>query len=182
LPPATGGTLVAQTPPRLSRRQTIDPVALSRRRTLAVRHVSGHRLVALLEILSPANKDRPESIQDFATKVVDTLDSGVHLLLVDLFPPGPSDPDGLPGVLRRRLEQSDEPCDLPAQHPLTLASYLAGPRIDVDIEHVAVGSSLRDMPLYLRPDRYVNVPLEATYQGAYAGMPAFWRNVIERVR
>src|SRR6202521_1167581 len=33
LPPATGGILVAETPPRLSRQQTIDPVALSRRRT-----------------------------------------------------------------------------------------------------------------------------------------------------
>jgi hypothetical protein len=182
LPPATGGILVAETPPRLSRQQTIDPVALSRRRTLAVRHVSGHRLVALLEILSPANKDRPESVQDFATKVVDALDAGVHLLLVDLFPPGPSDPDGLPGVIRRRLEQSDEPYDLPAEQPLTLASYAAGPRVRVDIEHVAVGSSLRDMPLYFRPDRYVNVPLDATYQAAYAGMPAFWREVIEGLR
>jgi len=143
LPPATGGILVAETPPRLSRQQAIDPVTLSRRRTLAVRHVSGHRLVALLEILSPANKDRPESVQDFATKVVDALDAGVHLLLVDLFPPGPSDPDGLPDVIRHRLEQSDEPYDLPAEQPLTLASYAAGPRIDVDIEHVAVGSSLR---------------------------------------
>ncbi len=35
------------------------------------------------------------------------------------------------------------------------------------------------MPLFLNPDRYVNVPLEATYLAAYRGMPAFWREVLE---
>jgi hypothetical protein len=37
-----------------------------------------------------------------------------------------------------------------------------------------------DMPLFLRPDRYVSVPLEDTYQKAYRGMPAFWREILER--
>jgi hypothetical protein len=36
------------------------------------------------------------------------------------------------------------------------------------------------MPLFLTAERYVNVPLEATYQAAYRGMPEFWRNVIEQ--
>ena len=27
-------------------------------------------------------------------------------------------------------------------------------------------------------DRYVNVPLEATSQEAWKGMPSFWRNVV----
>jgi hypothetical protein len=35
------------------------------------------------------------------------------------------------------------------------------------------------MPLFLRPDRYVFVPLEPTYQAAYRSMPPFWRNVLE---
>jgi hypothetical protein len=35
------------------------------------------------------------------------------------------------------------------------------------------------MALFLRPDRYVDVPLEATYQEAYTGMPSFWRDVLE---
>jgi hypothetical protein len=36
-----------------------------------------------------------------------------------------------------------------------------------------------EMPLFLTPDLHVNVPLEATYQLAYQGMPAFWRAVLE---
>jgi hypothetical protein len=41
------------------------------------------------------------------------------------------------------------------------------------------GMLLAEMPLFLRPDRYVNVPLKATYREAYEGMPAFWRGVLE---
>ena len=47
------------------------------------------------------------------------------------------------------------------------------------LEHLAVGAALPAMPLFLRPDRYVDVPLEPTYQTAYRGMPAFWRDVLE---
>jgi hypothetical protein len=179
LPPATGGTVVAEAPPRVRRKQTVELAALARRRSLAIRHVSGHRLVALVEIVSPANKDRARYVEDFAAKVVSALDAGVHLLLVDLFPPGPHDPHGMHGVILQRLEQSDELYDLPADEPLTLAGYATGPQVDVYLEHLAVGASLPDMPLFLRPDRYVNVPLESTYQAAYHGVPAFWRDVLE---
>jgi hypothetical protein len=99
--------------------------------------------------------------------------------MVDLFPPGPHDPQGMHGIICQRLEQSDESYDLPADEPLTLASYAAGPKVDVHLEHLAVGAVLPDMPLFLRPDRYINVPLEATYREAYRGMPAFWRDVLE---
>ena len=36
------------------------------------------------------------------------------------------------------------------------------------------------MPLFLNADRYINVPLEPTYQAAFAGEPKFWREVLER--
>jgi hypothetical protein len=170
---------VAEAPPRVERRETVEPAALARRRTLAIRHVSGHRLVALLEIVSPANKDRPGTAEQFAAKAVEALDAGIHLLLVDLLPPGPCDPHGMHGLVRQRLEQSEEPYDLPADRPLTLASYAVGPQVEIYLEHLAVGAPLPEMPLFLRPDRYVNVPLEATYREAYRGMPAFWRDVLE---
>jgi hypothetical protein len=32
---------------------------------------------------------------------------------------------------------------------------------------------------FLRPDRYVDVPLEPTYLAAYRAMPGFWRDVLE---
>jgi hypothetical protein len=179
LPPASGGIAVAETPPRTQRKKVVDQAALTRRRTLAIRHVNGHRLIALMEIVSPANKDRPERIAEFAAKIVYTLDAGVHVLVVDMFPPGAHDPHGMHEAICQRLEDAEEPYDLPRQQPLTLASYVAGPRIDIHLEHLAAGDPLPDLPLFIRPDRYVNVPLEATYLAAYRGMPEFWRNVLE---
>jgi hypothetical protein len=179
LPPATGGTLLAEAPPRVRRRHSVEPERLARRRSLAIRHISGHRLVALLEIVSPANKARARHVEDFAAKAADALESGVHVLVVDLFPPGPDDLYGIYGAICQRLEQSDSPYDVPADAPLTTVSFAAGPRIEVFAEFLGVGAVLPDMPLFLRPDLYVNAPLESTYQAAYHGMPAFWRDVLE---
>ena len=179
LPPDTGGTAVAEAPPRTRRKHTVTPTALARRRSLAIRHVSGHRLVALLEIVSPANKDRASHVEDFAAKAESALNAGIHFLLVDLLPPGAHDPSGMHGVILQRLDLSEEPYDLPAHEPATLASYVAGPAVDIYVEHLAVGAPLPEMPLFLRPDRYINVPLEATYQAAYRGVPSFWREVLE---
>jgi Protein of unknown function (DUF4058) len=177
--PNTGGMALAEAPPRVRRIKRVEPAALVRRRSLAIRHVSGHRLVALIEIVSPANKDRARRVEELAGKVVSALDVGIDVLLVDLLPPGPSDPHGMHGVIEQRRQLSDEPYDLPAAEPLTLAAYAAGPQVDIYLEHLAVGSALAEMPLFLRPDRYVNVPLEPTYQAAHRGMPGCWRDVLQ---
>ena len=179
LPPATGGTVLADAPPKVQRKQTVGSVARTRRRTLAIRHVSEHRLVALIEIVSPANKDRPQSVAEFTRKVSSALDHGVHVLVVDLFPPGPHDSCGMHGAVWQRLESTEVPYDLPANDLLTLASYVAADPVDIYLEHPPLGSPLAEMPLFLRPDRYVGVPLEATYQEAFRTMPAFWRAVLE---
>ncbi len=173
LPPDTGGTAVAEAPPAVHRQLSVSRAARALRRTLAIRHVSGHRLVALLEIVAPANKDRDRHVAAFAAKVTDALDAGVHVLVVDLFPPSPNDPGGMHSAIRQRLDDSDDLEPPPARRPLTLASYTALDPVGVYLSHTAVGDVLPDMPLFLRPDRYVTVPLEATYQEAYRGLPAF---------
>src|SRR5260370_38595669 len=89
LPPDTGGIAVTEAPPRVRRKQTVEPSALARRRSLALRHVSGHRLVALIEIVSPANQDLTRHLEELADKAVPALERGVQVPLVDLFPPGP---------------------------------------------------------------------------------------------
>jgi hypothetical protein len=180
MPPDTGGIAVAESPPRVRRKQTVEAAISARRRSLTVRHVSGHRLIALIEIISPANKDRTtRSVDDLVEKAGSALERGVHVLLVDLFPPGPHDPSGIHGAVLRCLEPYGEPYVLPFGAPLTLASYVAGPQVEIYLEHLAVGAPLGEMPLFLRPDRYVNVPLESTYQVAYSDMPQIWREVIE---
>lgn len=177
LPPSGGGLALAEAPPQVRRQLTAIQTYRQLRRTLAIRHVSGHRLIALIEIVSPANKDRLESVEVFVTKTAEALDLGIHVLLVDLLPPGRHDPHGLHGAVWNEFDEG--PYDLPAAEPLTVASYTAGPLVKAYVEHFAVGAALKDMPLFLHSDRYIPVPLEATYQAAYRGVPAFWRDVLE---
>ncbi len=46
------------------------------------------------------------------------------------------------------------------------------------IEPTGVGAVLVDMPLFLIPEVYVPIPLEATYQSAWEAVPAYWRDVL----
>jgi hypothetical protein len=74
-------------------------------------------------------------------------------------------------------DQSFQP---PEGSPLTLVAYAGGLETRAYVEPTAVGRVLADMPLFLTPERYVLVPLEATYQAAFAGVPARWREELER--
>lgn len=175
--PSGGGTALADAPPKV-RRKVIVCAARQLRRTVAIRHFSGHRLIALIEIVSPANKDRRSHVEELARKIEEALRRGIHVLLVDLFPPGTHDPHGMHGAVWELLD--DEPLDVPPSgEPLTLASYVADTRPEAYLEHLAVGGPLPEMPLFLQLESYINVPLEATYQVAYHGTPAYWRAVVE---
>ncbi|HJT31793.1 MAG TPA: DUF4058 family protein [Pirellulales bacterium] len=175
----SGAVAVAETPPRVSQKMVASENAAYRslRRTLAIRHSSQHRLVAAIELLSPANKDRSQNVQDFVEKVLAMLRAGCHLLVIDLLPPGPHDPHGVHGAIWEYFDPQDyEP---PAGKPLTLAAYQAGEMPEAYLEPTAVGSDLPSMPLFLQAGWYVDVPLETTYQMAYRGVPAYWRRVLE---
>jgi hypothetical protein len=177
LPEPGGGLALAEAPPKVRRKLTATGAYRRLRRSLAIRHVSGHRLVGLVEIVSPSNKDRPQSVTDFVSKVVTALEHRVHVVLIDLFPPGRFDPRGMHAAVWDFFDS--EAYELPANEPLSLASYEADEPPDAYVEHAAVGAQLPDMPLFLGWDRYVDVPLERTYHAAYQGRPVFWREVVE---
>lgn len=174
-----GGVAVMTAPPRVSRKVSVSVNATYRnlRKTIAIRHVSGHRVVALIEIISPGNKDRESSVADFAEKAQAALRAGVHLLVVDLFSPGSHDPHGIHCAIWERFDSEDLPP--PADKPLMQASYEAGPFPEAYLEPFAVGDALTDMPLFLKRGGYVNVLLDSTYQAAFASVPAVWRRVLE---
>lgn len=177
--PETGTIAVAEAPPRVALTMAPDENASYRetRRTLAIRHAGGHRIVALIEIVSPANKDRAASVQEFVEKAVSALSQGIHLLVVDLHAPGRSDPRGMHGAIWERFDADGyRP---PRGKPLTLVSYAVDTLPMAYVEPAAVGDQLPDMPLFLQPGRYVSLPIEAPYEMAYGGMSRFWREVIE---
>ena len=173
-----GGVAVSAAPPKMRARFAADMSDyVLKRRTLAIRHVTGDRIVALIELVSPGNKSSRHCLRSFVEKAVEALYSGCHLLIVDLFPPSRRDPSGIHGAIWS--EFSDDPFELPGDEPLTLAAYSAGPRKEAFVEPTAVGRQLIDMPLFLEPELYVNVPLEVTYTSAYRGVPDRWKEVLD---
>ena len=150
---------------------------LARQRTIVIRHVSGDRVIALAEIVSPANKHARRPLDDFIDKVAAALRDGIHVMVIDPLPPGRFDADGVHGEIWRRLMAGD--FQQPADKPLTLVSYAARHTITAFVEPMSVGKELVDMPLFLTPECYVPVPLEETYNRAWTGVPQRWRRVLE---
>lgn len=180
-----GAVAVKVKPPRIARHVVANEATQYRllRRTLTIRHSSDHRVVALLEIVSPANKDRPASVTDFVEKVCSALKQGIHVLMIDLFPARSHDPERLHGEISYVAGLEDENHQpLPSDKPLTMASYISRPLPEGYVEPLAIGDSPPDMPLFLDPDFYIEVPLETTYQQAYRGVPSVWREVLEQPR
>jgi len=144
---------------------------------VAVRHVSGDRLVAIVEIVSPGNKSSQAVFRKFVDKAVDLLSQDIHLLILDLIPPTRRDPNGIHGAIWEAL--TDEKYTAPPGKPLTLAAYEAEMGVRAFVEPVAVGDALLEMPLFLRAGGHVPVALESTYQSAWEAVPRRWRSVIE---
>lgn len=143
---------------------------------VVIRHPDGE-VVAVIEVVSPGNKAGRHALRSFARKAVDFLTAGVHVLVVDLFPPGRRDPQGIHKAIWDRL--TDEPFALPPDKPLTLAAYSSGTEIVAYVEPVAVGDVLPDMPVFLTADRCVRCPLEATYRTTWDQYPAVLKGALE---
>jgi hypothetical protein len=145
--------------------------------SIAVRHVSGDRIVAKLEIVSPGNKASRHAVQAFVAKACELLEHRIHLLILDPFPPSRRDPNGLHAAIWEEVE--DKPFTLPPNKPLTFVAYECDLKTRAYIEPIAVGDPLPQMPLFVEPGRHVRVPLETTYQTAFAALPRRWRSVLE---
>jgi hypothetical protein len=176
----TGGSAVADAPPRARQVARIESEAAAYARKanrISVRHEFGH-VVAIIAVISPGNKDSKQAIGAFLAEALEFLRNGVNLLVVDLFPPTPRDPDGIHALIGDQM--TSEPFDArPADQPLTVASYDAGDALTADVDPLAVGDPLPDAPLFLAPGRYVNVPLERTSMAAWDVTPKPLRDLVE---
>ncbi|MBX6312693.1 MAG: DUF4058 family protein [Isosphaeraceae bacterium] len=140
--------------------------------TVTIRHISGDRVVAMVEIVSPGSKATRSAVRAFIERAAELLGRRIHLLILDLFPPGPRDPGDLYGAIWE--EVANQEYSPPAEKPLTLASYESGLTIRAYVVPVAVEDVLPEMPLFLEPGGRVLLPLETTYQAAWdlGGRPA----------
>ncbi len=171
------GVAVATAPPqtRLVRRKDAEVYAAKANR-ITLRHRHGD-VVAVIEIVSPGNKATRAEFRAFVEKSATLIGQGVHLLVIDLFPPGKHDPQGSPQAIWDEI--ADDDLVLPPDKPLSLASYDAGPLHVAYVEPLAVGDVLFDMPIFLQPEFYVPAPLETTYQETWRVFPAPMKGLLE---
>ena len=173
----TAALAVASAPPqtRLIRRSEVDLYADKANR-ITVRHRHGD-VVAVIEVVSPGNKGNRAEFRTFVEKTADLIRHKVHLLIIDLFPPGPRDPHGVHKAIWDEFGEED--LELPPDKPLAVASFDAGPPRVAYVEPLAVGDVLPAMPLFLKPETYVPAPLEATYQTTWSLFPAPLKGLLE---
>jgi hypothetical protein len=127
----------------------------------------GAVVVAVVELVSPGNKDRAEERRGFAAKCVAYLQRGIGLIVVDT-------------VTTRQANLHEEvlemlghagPSGLPGQSLLYAAAYRPARRqerneIDVWPEPLSLGEGLPTLPLALRGFGCVPLDLESAYSEA----------------
>lgn len=178
-PTATGGQrgAVVQVPRLRPTAETEMAYYRRKQKALVVRHVSGDDVVAVVEIVSPGNKAARSPLRAFVEKSARLIEAGVHLLILDLQPPGRRDRHGIHGKIWEEIDGSEYVP--PADKPLTLVAYEAAALVRAYVVHRAVGDELVDMPLFLAEGQAVDVPLDATYQAAFQGIAARWRRILD---
>ncbi len=173
----SSGLAVATAPPSTRIvRQAEERIYVRKADRIAVRRRHG-KVVAVIEIISPGNKASAHALRAFVEKSAERIDQRIHLLVIDLFPPSRRDPQGIHKAIWDEFIEED--CERPEGKPLTLAAYDAQPLPIAYVEPLAVGDSLPDMPIFLRPGKYVPAPLEATDQTAWTFFPAPLKRLLE---
>ena len=95
---AEGGLLVAEPRVRVTAETDLD-FYRRKQNVVAVRHASGDRLIAVVEVVSRGNKSGRKAFEDFIRKAAEFLSHQVHLLILDLQPPTSRDPQGMHGAI-----------------------------------------------------------------------------------
>ena len=123
------------------------------------------KLVAAVEIVSPGNKDRPESRQIFVAKCVNLLQKGVFVSIVDLVTIRHANlyADLLALIHCAHLSF---PSDPPSIYAATCRKRMVGRRTRLETwSHVlAVGEPLPRLPIWLNEGHAVELDLEACYE------------------
>jgi hypothetical protein len=126
----------------------------------------GRQLVAAIEIVSPSNKDRPDTRELFVGKVASLLQQGVCVSLVDLVSIRQAN---LYADLLRLLGRTDPALatQAPDLYAVTLRSRKPPNRrqlLDAWFYPMIVGQPLPTLPIWLTPDRRVMLSLETSYE------------------
>ena len=123
---------------------------------------AGPILAGAIELVSPANKDRPESRDAFATKCATYVQGGVGLAMVDIVTHRKANlhADFL-ARLGQRAPHMDSELYAAAYRPIERDEQT---KLDIWQEPLEIGKTLPTMPLWLRGGHCFQINLEETYE------------------
>jgi hypothetical protein len=129
----------------------------------------GPHVVAAIELVSPANKDRASHRHMFAVKCASYLQQNIGLLIVDVVTERAGN---LHADLLRLMDLTGETPG-PAADDLHAAAYRTtaageGLRLQAWVEALGVGARLPTLPLWIGADHSLPIDLEQTYAAACA--------------
>jgi hypothetical protein len=128
----------------------------------------GPRLAAAIELVSPANKDRPASRRAFAVNCANYLAGRVAVVVVDIVTDRNAD---LHAELLEAMQLADTPLAWQSATGLSAVAYRpTGPkeatRLEIWPEALAVGAPLPTVPLWIADNYPVPLNLEPSYTDA----------------
>jgi hypothetical protein len=176
LPAHPGDVLTLGRPVTRMVYRTGRQIFASRANRILVKHHPG-RTVSVIEVVSPGNKDSKLALDSLVAKTLSFLKKGIHVLIVDLFPPTPRDPLGI----HKRIwdEFADEPFEFPSGKDRLVISIEADEEKVAYVEPVGVGDVLPNAALFLAPGVHIKVPLEPTYQATWNACSKALREAVE---
>lgn len=128
-------------------------------------HTYGRQLVAAIELVSPANKDRPENRRAFVRKCATLLQQGVCVSIVDLVTIRQFN---LYQQMLAEFDRSDPQFEPEASpiYAVTCRRRMVESRMVIDAWTcpLKIEQPLPTLPLWLSEDLFVNLDLEASYE------------------
>jgi uncharacterized protein DUF4058 len=153
------------TPPRPKMAVAIEFTRMDNYEVRVFRDIGDVDLRAAIELVSPANKDRPGSRQTFAAKCAGYIQHGISVVIIDVVT---SRSANLHAELFEMLEVKGSHSAWKSSTGLYAVAYRAvttrkRPRVEVWPEPLALGEPLPTMPLWLTLDLCVPVHFEESY-------------------
>lgn len=163
--PDSGFATGVWAPPEPTLALELDPTEIYEYEVLIFDQQRGRELVAAIEIVSPANKDRPETRQAFVSKCAALLQKKICVSIVDLVTVenfnlycevldafGTTDPAFAP--------------DPPSTYAVTCRSHSLATRSRFEswAYPMVVGQTLPVLPIWLDNDHAISLELEVSYQ------------------
>ena len=164
---STGGVGTATwSPPQTAKKYAVDYASIDVAEVRIMTSEAGPTLVAAIELVSPANKDRPSHRRAFAIKCASYLQQGIALVVVDIVT---DRTHNLHHEILSLLDLSEGGPEATARlYSIAYRTAGVGERCTLEVwpQTLQLGSHLPTLPLWVTEETAIPLNFEASYTSA----------------